>query len=400
MELDYKTLLRTPKPLTQQLRKIPYALDVWVPVLRARKLRHKSIHKTKILGRDFILFRDAAGQVACIEDRCPHRGVALSLGRWQDGAVQCAYHGWLIDRTGARVGADISEDSDSPCVNHYAAAEHVRVVWVFLGDISRASLHPLPDLSPFGSDTVDLLIVKRIHAHWSLILDNGIDLFHQHLHRTVPIFFRIQKLIGYGREKDGFHIFYQANLSAIFGQRKIDVLHIHVNGPEVMLDMAGHPVVRAFGQPLSSDGRDVILWWFISIKGTQLSRFITRVIKGFVWLEISRGFNQDVVVLESEQRALDQGASQKEVNPVIFAAHEYMFDYSRNKFREWRDHDLPIEKVAAMTLVDEVERGKLMAARWHNREMHLLDAATLARLISDRAWVKICRYHHAVVILE
>ena len=260
-------------------------------------------------------------------------------------------------------------------------------------------MHPLPDLTPYGSDTVDLLIVKKIKAHWSLVLDNGLDLFHQHLHRTVPIFFRTQKLIDCRREKDGFHIYYQADLSAKFSKRKTDILHIHVQGPKVMLDMAGHPVVRAFCQPLSADGRDVMIWWFISIKGTRLSRLITRLIKGFVWLEISRGFNQDVAILESEQRALDQGARQTEVNPVIFAAHEYLLEYTKSKFCEWRDHVSITEMVAAVALVDDVERGTLMAARWHDGEMELLDSAALARLIGDRTSVNVCRYHHALVIL-
>lgn len=48
-----------------------------------------------------VLWRDAAGIVHALEDRCPHRRAPLSLGCVKpDGNLQCGYHGWTFDGSG------------------------------------------------------------------------------------------------------------------------------------------------------------------------------------------------------------------------------------------------------------------------------------------------------------
>jgi phenylpropionate dioxygenase-like ring-hydroxylating dioxygenase large terminal subunit len=54
----------------------------------------------RLLGQDLVLWRGAEG-LAVFDDRCPHRGAALSLGRVVGGELQCAYHGWCFDAAGA-----------------------------------------------------------------------------------------------------------------------------------------------------------------------------------------------------------------------------------------------------------------------------------------------------------
>ena len=48
----------------------------------------------RMLGVDFVLFRNAAGQVICMAGVCCHRGAALGDGKINDGCVACPYHGW------------------------------------------------------------------------------------------------------------------------------------------------------------------------------------------------------------------------------------------------------------------------------------------------------------------
>ncbi len=55
--------------------------------------------RVQMLGCHFVLFRDAAGAVACLADTCPHRGAALGDGEMVGHEVACPYHGW-------RFGAD------------------------------------------------------------------------------------------------------------------------------------------------------------------------------------------------------------------------------------------------------------------------------------------------------
>ncbi|MBX3606549.1 MAG: aromatic ring-hydroxylating dioxygenase subunit alpha [Piscinibacter sp.] len=54
----------------------------------------------RLLGEDWVLWRDAAGAPRAAPDRCPHRGTRLSLGRVCDGQLECPYHGWRFDAAG------------------------------------------------------------------------------------------------------------------------------------------------------------------------------------------------------------------------------------------------------------------------------------------------------------
>jgi len=51
----------------------------------------------KRLGEALVLWRDENGAVHAVEDRCPHRGAALSIGEVHEGQLTCAYHGVRVD---------------------------------------------------------------------------------------------------------------------------------------------------------------------------------------------------------------------------------------------------------------------------------------------------------------
>lgn len=63
------------------------------PVLDAGALRDAPVG-VRLLGADWVLWRDAQGAPRAAPDRCPHRGTKLSLGRVCAGELECAYHGW------------------------------------------------------------------------------------------------------------------------------------------------------------------------------------------------------------------------------------------------------------------------------------------------------------------
>ncbi len=95
-----------------------------------------------------VLFRDGDGVAAALHDRCPHRGVALSLGAVSEGAVACVYHGWRFGRDGACVhipslceGRPIAAGIAAEA---YACAEQDGYVWVWTGDGAPTSAKPIP----------------------------------------------------------------------------------------------------------------------------------------------------------------------------------------------------------------------------------------------------------------
>ncbi len=55
----------------------------------------------QLLGCSLVLWRTPEGEPVLLDDRCPHRGARLSLGRVVQQRLQCPYHGWQFDAQGA-----------------------------------------------------------------------------------------------------------------------------------------------------------------------------------------------------------------------------------------------------------------------------------------------------------
>lgn len=70
------------------------------PILPAKALDARP-RRVVIAGRAYVLFRDAEGVPAALDDQCPHRRAPLSQGRIRpDGRIACGYHGWHFDSQG------------------------------------------------------------------------------------------------------------------------------------------------------------------------------------------------------------------------------------------------------------------------------------------------------------
>ena len=60
-------------------------------------------HGVRLLGVDYVLWRDGEGLLEAADDRCPHREAKLSLGSVVDGCLECPYHGWQFSTGGTCV---------------------------------------------------------------------------------------------------------------------------------------------------------------------------------------------------------------------------------------------------------------------------------------------------------
>jgi phenylpropionate dioxygenase-like ring-hydroxylating dioxygenase large terminal subunit len=66
----------------------------WFPVARSEEVIHRHVVQTQLLGQEIAVWRDDTGAVNAWENRCPHRGVRLSLGLNTGTELRCRYHGW------------------------------------------------------------------------------------------------------------------------------------------------------------------------------------------------------------------------------------------------------------------------------------------------------------------
>jgi phenylpropionate dioxygenase-like ring-hydroxylating dioxygenase large terminal subunit len=71
----------------------------WHPVAASTDVATAPL-AVRLLGDDLVLWRDEAGAAHAWPDRCPHRGARLSMGRVEDGRLECPYHGWQFDAGG------------------------------------------------------------------------------------------------------------------------------------------------------------------------------------------------------------------------------------------------------------------------------------------------------------
>jgi phenylpropionate dioxygenase-like ring-hydroxylating dioxygenase large terminal subunit len=119
--------------------------DVWTPALLRRRLGHRPVRVT-VAGEPVALFRGASGKVGALIDRCPHRGVALSLGRVAaDGTLECPFHGWRFDTSGANRAVPLNPQAR--CETLGAAALPVReigdLIWVYTRPNATAPPEPV-----------------------------------------------------------------------------------------------------------------------------------------------------------------------------------------------------------------------------------------------------------------
>lgn len=73
---------------------------LWFPVARLQDLDGDRPVGGALLGKRVVVYRSSSGVIAAL-DRCPHRGAQLSLGRIREGTLECPYHGWRWNQTGA-----------------------------------------------------------------------------------------------------------------------------------------------------------------------------------------------------------------------------------------------------------------------------------------------------------
>lgn len=162
---------------------MPFLKNTWYVAANAYELDEPMVSRM-ICNEQIVMFRKADGNIGAVHDRCPHRFVPLSMGKRVGDTLQCGYHGLRFDGTGACVEAPHDDESQKArtCVKGYAAVEHDKLIWLWLGDAAEADPDLIPDFG-FFSDTEKYTSCQgysHIKGNYQLIADNLLDLSHIH----------------------------------------------------------------------------------------------------------------------------------------------------------------------------------------------------------------------------
>lgn len=80
-----------------------YLRNTWYLAAWSGDIKPGELFPRTLLDRPLVFFRNSAGAVFALDDRCPHRFAPLSMGKLDNDRVRCGYHGLEFDSSGACV---------------------------------------------------------------------------------------------------------------------------------------------------------------------------------------------------------------------------------------------------------------------------------------------------------
>jgi vanillate O-demethylase monooxygenase subunit len=160
-----------------------YVRNAWYVAAWSDEVGDGGVLGRTILKEAVVLYRKANGEVAALEDRCPHRFAPLSMGKVVHGdRIQCPYHGLEMDASGACVHNPHGNRNipSRARVKSYPVVEKHKAIWIWMGD-KTADKSKVPNFSVLDnvpelhSTKRDMIVIK---ANVELIVDNLLDLSH------------------------------------------------------------------------------------------------------------------------------------------------------------------------------------------------------------------------------
>lgn len=107
----------------------------WHPLCLSASVEPSTSAGVRLYDKELVVWRDAGGEAHVWEDRCPHRGMKLSLGFVRGDHLACLYHGWQYDTSGRCRHIPAHPDLDVPAtisVPAYKTREWAGIIWATL----------------------------------------------------------------------------------------------------------------------------------------------------------------------------------------------------------------------------------------------------------------------------
>lgn len=176
----------------------------WQPVALTEELAGpRPLKPVRLMGQNFVLFRDQSGRIGMLDRDCPHRGADLAFGRLEGGGLRCPFHGWLFD-VGGRCLETPAEPAGSRLCERvrqasYPVVEKSGVVFAFIGEGEAPAFAAFDCF--IAPDAYTFAFKGMFECNWLQALEVGIDPAHaSFLHR----FFEDEDPgEGYGRQFRG-----------------------------------------------------------------------------------------------------------------------------------------------------------------------------------------------------
>jgi len=153
----------------------------WYAVLDTKEVPKNGLIGVMRFGEKLAFWRTDNDEIACIIDKCCHRGASISEGKIVDGHAQCPFHGFKYNIEGKvkliPANGKAAPVEDRYRVKSYPTKEKYGLIWVFWGEkvdeISKV---------PFFDDLKDGFYYGQIKDHWPMhytrCIENQMDVVH------------------------------------------------------------------------------------------------------------------------------------------------------------------------------------------------------------------------------
>jgi phenylpropionate dioxygenase-like ring-hydroxylating dioxygenase large terminal subunit len=175
----------------------------------------RPVKAVRLLGQDFVLFKNAQGAFGLLDRDCPHRGADLAFGRNEGDGLRCPFHGWKFDVSGQCTDTPAEPAGSTLCTRirqrSYPLIEKAGALFGWFGP-EGSTPPPFPALDCFEAPATHSFVFKGLwHCNWLQAFEVGIDPAHaSYLHR----FFNDASLEGsYGKQFRG------ASVGEVGGER-------------------------------------------------------------------------------------------------------------------------------------------------------------------------------------
>lgn len=190
-ENEYLTRVGPGTPMGLLLRRY------WIPVLLEHEVPAPNDPpvRVRLLGENFLVWRDSEGEIGLFEEYCMHRRVSLSLARCESDGLRCIFHGWKFDTKGNIL--DMPNVRDTTHMRKakapvYPARLGGGLLWVYIGPADKQP--DLPDYPFMRAPPSHSYAFRQI---WNVNFVQGLE-----------------------SNLDSSHIGILHNSSAFFGERK------------------------------------------------------------------------------------------------------------------------------------------------------------------------------------
>ncbi|MFN9766415.1 MAG: Rieske 2Fe-2S domain-containing protein, partial [Pseudomonadota bacterium] len=180
------------------------------PEMAARPLK-----AVRLLGQDFVLFRDQSGRFGLLDRDCPHRGADLKFARHEGDGIRCPFHGWKFDAAGRCLETPAEPAGSTLCrrvrQQSYPLRTAAGVIFAWLGP-DEVAPPELPAFDAFRAPATHSFAFKGMwRCNWLQAFEVGIDPAH-------PSF--LHRMLDEGEDADAFgRQFRAASVGEVDGAR-------------------------------------------------------------------------------------------------------------------------------------------------------------------------------------